>query len=96
MSSKLLPLVTFIGFAILPVASFAEDGGGDYLFPASNVKYEPASEARSLSCAEATRIAWFHRQIELSDGDVTPSISMPAECDRKVFAQAPDSGNESE
>lgn len=88
---SILPLVAFAGLALLPVASFADDGsdgGGAYDFPASNVKYEPAVETRSLSCAEATRAAWFHRQMEISDGDVTPSVGIPSECDRKVVAQA--------
>jgi hypothetical protein len=91
---NVLPLVTSLGLALVPVVSHADDGGGDYLFPSSNVKYEPAVESHALSCAEATRIAWFHRQVEISDGDVTPSITMPAECDRKVFAQGESSEGE--
>jgi hypothetical protein len=75
---------------LIPVISHADDGGGDYNFPASNVMHEPATKSGSLSCAEATRAAWFNRQVEISDGDVSPSIDMPAECDRKVFAQAAD------
>ena len=96
MNAKLLPLVTFVGLAVLPLACLAEDGGGDYLFPASNVKYEPATEARTLTCAEATRAAWFERQLERSDGDVSPLIAMPAECDRKVFAQVGENDHEGE
>ena len=96
MNSKMLPLIAFAGLSLLPVVSHAEDGGGDYMFPSSNVRYEPAPEARPLTCAEATRMAWFHRQVEISDGDVTPSISMPAECERKVFAQTAENSNEGE
>lgn len=96
MSPKLqrsvLPLLAFAGLALLPVASFA-DGGGEYDLP-SGLKYEPAIEAHSPSCAEATQAAWFHRQLEISDGDVSPNVAMPAECDRKVFAKA--EGEESE
>ena len=85
---NVLPLVACIGLAIVPVASRADDGGGDYNFPQSNVVNEPSLPSGSLSCAEATRLAWFNRQVEISDGDVSPAIPMPAECDRNQVAQA--------
>lgn len=90
---SVLPLVAFAGLTLLPVISFADDGGdggGAYDFPASTVKLEPAVEMRTITCAEATRAAWFNHQLEISDGNVSPSFTMPAECDRKVFAQADD------
>jgi hypothetical protein len=82
------PLVVSLALALLPVVSHADDGGGDYNFPASNVMREPATHSGSLSCAEATKAAWFNRQVELSDGDVSPSVPMPAECDRKILASS--------
>ena len=82
------PLLVVLTLAALPIVAHADDGGGDYNFPASNVVNERPMHAANLSCAEATRAAWFNRQVEISDGDVSPSIPMPAECDRKVFAQA--------
>lgn len=85
---NVLPLVACLGLALLPAASRAEDGGGDYNFPASNVMHEPEQQSGSLSCAEATRLAWFNRQVEISDGDVSPAIPAPAECDRALVAQA--------
>ena len=81
------PLLVVVTLAVLPIVAHADDGGGDYNFPASNVVHEPQLHAGNLSCAEATRAAWFNRQVEISDGDVSPSIPMPAECDRKVFAR---------
>jgi hypothetical protein len=82
------PLLVVLTLAAMPIVAHADDGGGDYNFPASNVLNEPQLPSGNLSCAEATRAAWFNRQVEISDGDVSPSITMPAECDRKVFAQA--------
>jgi hypothetical protein len=87
LNRNVAPLAVFIGLAVLPLASHADDGGGDYNFPASNVVNEPQLHSGNLSCAEATRAAWFNRQVEISDGDVSPSIPMPAECDRKVLAR---------
>ncbi|HET9576228.1 MAG TPA: hypothetical protein VFP44_00280 [Usitatibacter sp.] len=83
---SIVPLVAFAGLTLLPVVSFA-DGGGEYDIP-SGLKYEPAVEAHAPTCAEATRAAWFKRQLEISDGDVSPNVSMPAECNRNVLAQA--------
>ena len=81
------PLLVVLTLAVFPIVVHADDGGGDYNFPASNVVNEPQLHDGNLSCAEATRAAWFNRQVEISDGDVSPSIPMPAECDRKVLAR---------
>lgn len=77
-----------LALAIIPVASHADDGGGAYDFPASNVLHEPATSMASPSCADAKRAAWFERQVEISDGDVSPAVPMPAECDRRLVAKA--------
>jgi hypothetical protein len=87
---NVVPFVAFLGLALLPVVSQADDGGGDYAFPASNVVHEPLPHSGPLTCAEAKRAAFFQRQVEISDGDVSPTVALPAECDRKVFAQASD------
>jgi hypothetical protein len=83
---NLAPLVACLGFAVVPAVTHADDGGGDYNFPASNVMHEPV-QPTSLTCAQATQLAWFNRAVEISDGDVSPALAMPAECDRKVFAK---------
>lgn len=84
-------IVGCLSLVVIPAVSRADDGGGDYNFPASNVMHEPAAKTGSVTCAQATQLAWFNRQVEISDGDVSPAIPMPAECDRKFVAQAPDS-----
>lgn len=92
MTSKLqrnvAPLVACLGLALVPVVSHADDGGGDYDFPASNVVNEPSQSSDGMSCADATRAAWFSRQVEISDGDVSPAIATPPECARTQLAQA--------
>ena len=88
LNRNVAPLAVFIGLAVLPLASHADDGGGDYNFPASNVVADPLIDSSMPSCAELSRAAWFNRQVEISDGDVSPTIPMPAECQRTVFAQA--------
>ncbi len=92
MNSKLqrnvAPLVACLALAIVPVVSHADDGGGDYNFPSANVLNEPVLHTGAPSCAEATQAAWFNRAMEISDGDVSPAIPMPAECDRTTVAKA--------
>jgi len=86
---NVLSLATFTVFAFVPLATWADGGdGGDYMQPASHVKHERATESRPLSCAEAKRAAWFQRDLELGEGDVTPTIALPAQCEPKVFASA--------
>ena len=82
------PFLACLAFAVVPAVSHADDGGGDYNFPSSNVLNEPVLQSGSVSCAQATQAAWFNRQIEISDGDVSPSLPMPAECDRTRLAKA--------
>ena len=94
LQTRFAPLAACLAFAIVPAVSHADDGGGDYNFPSSNVVHEPVQKS-SLSCAEAKQAAWFNRAVEISDGDVSPAIPMPAECDRKVFAQV-SSGDDEE
>jgi hypothetical protein len=86
---NVLPFATLAVFAFAPLASWADGGdGGDYQQPAAHVKHERSTESRPLTCAEAKRAAWFQRDLELSDGDVTPTIALPAQCEPKVFAKA--------
>ena len=86
---NVLSLAAFTLFASAPLATWAEGGdGGDYMQPAAHVKHERATESRPLSCAQAKRAAWFQRDLERSDGDVSPTIALPAQCEPKVFASA--------
>ena len=66
-------------FAILPLTSLAQDisnGASDIAYNASadGTVYRPAT------CAEARAAAWLNRQLEITDGDVSPKVPEPAEC----------------
>jgi hypothetical protein len=76
------PFLAIAALALLPAVSMA-DGGG-----------EPAAKSHAKTCAEATRDAFFNRQMQLSDGDVTPAVAVPAECSRKVARSADDDENQ--
>jgi hypothetical protein len=45
---------------------------------------------RQLSCADALQAAWFNRQLERTDGDVSPEVETPAECNRELIATSSD------
>jgi hypothetical protein len=78
---NVLPFLAIAALAMLPAVSRA-DGG------------EPAAKSHAKTCAEATRDAFFNRQMQLSDGDVTPDVAVPAECSRKVARSADDDENQ--
>ena len=89
--TQVLSLAVFAALAIVPMGSRADDGGsgGAYDFPSANFQ-EPRDErvAESLNCAQATNAAWFEHQLELSDGDVSPAMDSPRECNRDIYATA--------
>lgn len=50
---------------------------------------------QQLTCDEATQVAWFNRQMQLTDGDTSPDVQVPAECNRELIAAAADASAES-
>ena len=91
--TQVASLAVFAALAIVPMGARADgDGGsgGAYDFPAANVQNVriEESEAKQLTCVEATKAAWFQRSLELTDGDVSPMIDSPRECEREIYAKA--------
>lgn len=92
--THVLSLAVFAALAIVPMAARADDGdgggGGEYDFPAANVQVSRFENraTENVTCAEATKAAWFKRELELTDGDVSPAIDMPRECQREIYATA--------
>jgi len=84
--SQLLSLATLTALTLLSSAPRAED---ENVNVADNGGYR-SDERAPLGCAEATQAAWFYRQLELTDGDTSPDVPQPAECQRQVFAQGDD------
>ena len=80
--AQLLSLATFT--TLLFVSGPAPAGGMDVVLAPANGDYRPA---RILTCAEATKAAWFYRQLQLTDGDANSDVPTPAECERQNFAE---------
>jgi hypothetical protein len=66
-------LAALAAFAVLPTATRADDGA--YNASADATVYRPQT------CAEAKANAWLNRQMELTDGDVSPKVPTPFECE---------------
>ena len=81
--SQLLSLATLTALTFLSTAPRAND---ENVNVADNGTYRTAPQ----SCAEASQSAWFYRQIELTDGDTSPEVALPAECLRQMHASNDD------
>ena len=93
--TQVLSIAVFAALAIVPMGTRADDGGdggsgGAYDFPAANVqdfRVEDRAEEK-VSCAQATKAAWFMHQLELSDGSSSTAMETPRECEREIYATA--------
>ena len=84
--AQLLSLATFTALALLSTAPRADD---DNVNVADAGSYRSEAQA-PLSCSDATKAAWFYRQLELTDGDTSPEVATPAECQRQMLANSDD------
>ena len=84
--AQLLSLATFTALAFGSTAPRADD---ENVNVADN-GYNQSADAAPLSCAEATKAAWFYRQLELTEGDTSPEVATPAECQHKMVASGDD------
>jgi hypothetical protein len=88
--THLMSLATFTALCVLPGVSTAGEGS-DYLLSASYVSDEARSEERAsepVTCKDANQTAWFLHQMELTDGEVSPNVAAPIDCQRAVIASA--------
>jgi hypothetical protein len=58
---------------------------------ADEIAYNAASDQgyAPVTCAEASQSAWLNRQMQITDGDVSPAVPQPSECasaDYRVLA----------
>ena len=84
--TQLLSLATFTALAFGSTAPRADD---ENTTVADN-GYNQSAVSTPLSCAEATKAAWFYRQLELTDGDSSPEVAIPVECQNKILALGDD------
>lgn len=79
-------IAALAAFAVLPDLATASDDGFNTV---SDSGY------KALTCAEARQSAWLDRQMEITDGDVSPKVPVPHECSTDAFriAAAADEAN---
>ena len=81
MNKTFTTLAALAAFSVLPQLSLAGD----------EIAYNTAGGAgyAPVTCAQASQSAWLDRQMQLTDGDVSPSVPQPSECapaDYRVLA----------
>ena len=83
----LMSLATVAAFAVLPGVSMADADGGDQLTPAAYPVTEFPVDNGVYDQAACRKAEWFKRQMELTDGDVSPFVA-PTECriEKEVLA----------
>jgi len=84
--AQLLSLATFTALAFASTGPRADDENVNV----ADSGYNQSAVSTPLSCAEATKAAWFYRQLELTDGDTSPEVATPAECQRQTLASGDD------
>jgi hypothetical protein len=88
--THLMSLATFAALCVLPGVSTADEGS-DVLASVSYTSDEARSEERaseSATCKDANQAAWFLRQMQIDEGDVSPNVAAPIDCQRGLIASA--------
>ena len=93
--TRLASLTTLTGLSIFSAGmSLADTDAADFA-GADAGNYRPAERVEPLSCSDALQLAWFKRQLEMTDGGPAPDESLapaPTECERDIVAGASDIG----
>ena len=77
------------------LAAFPSASKADGEFDVAAAPIEPVHY--SLTCEQAKKSAWLERQMQRTDGDVSPDVPTPAECtevSNNMLARADDVDNE--
>ena len=88
--THLMSLATLTALCVLPGVSRADEGS-EFLLSVSYASDEARSEERArepVACKEANQTAWFLRQMQIDEGDVSPNVAAPIDCQRGLIASA--------
>lgn len=92
---RLASLTTLTGLSIFSAGmALADTDGIDVANPDSG-SYRPDERTDRMTCSDALQLAWFKRQVEMTEGSPPPDESLepaPSECERDIVAGASDVG----
>ncbi len=92
---RLASLTTLTGLSIFSAGMALADTDTDLSSPDTG-SYRPADRIDHMTCSDALQLAWFKRQLEMTDGaSQAPDESLapaPAECERDIVAGSSDVG----
>ena len=88
--THLMSLAAIAAFSLVNAGARADDGGSPYdNFPMTVAASGIGYAAEPATCTEANGDAWFARQLQLTDGDVDPTVATPhCRAESDVIAQA--------
>ena len=92
---RLASLTTLTGLSIFSAGMALADNDADVASPDAG-SYRPEQHVDRMSCSDALQLAWFKRQVEMTDGGgEAPDESLaavPTECERDIVAGSSDVG----
>ena len=91
---RLASLTTLTGLSIFSAGMALADTDVDVASPDAG-SYRPEQHVDRMSCSDALQLAWFKRQVEMTDGGGVADESLapaPSECERDIVAGASDVG----
>jgi hypothetical protein len=92
---RLASLTTLTGLSIFSAGMALADTDVDVASPDAG-SYVPEQHVDRMTCSDALQLAWFKRQVEMTDGGgEAPDESLapaPSECERDIVASSSDVG----
>ena len=91
---RLASLTTLTGLSIFSAGMALADTDVDVASPDAG-SYRPEQHVDRMSCSDALQLAWFKRQVALTDGGEVADESLsaaPSECERDIVAGSSDVG----
>ncbi len=91
---RLASLTTLTGLSIFSAGMALADTDVDVASPDAG-SYRPEQHVDRMSCSDALQLAWFKRQIAMSDGGEAADESLaaaPTQCELDIVASVSDVG----
>ena len=91
---RLASLTTLTGLSIFSAGMALADTDTDVASPNAG-SYHPEEHVDRMTCSDALQLAWFKRQVAMSDGGEIVDESLaaaPTECERDIVAGSSDVG----
>jgi len=87
-NKRAITVATIAAICVMAGIARADDGGSeDYMIPAAFIAEGDGNGHDALGCKELREAAWFNRELERTDGDVSPDVPAVA-CRPDIYAES--------